>query len=155
MQAVSSIALVVEQHSQQAKPIITDQLLPSHHHQGVQLTPHTHNECVDSSTQASPAAAAQDNKDADRDSNTGDDPSGKRARWQRLKAGTAAFVLSNFMLISFSLAAALAMAWPLPGKVVASWSVGDVRVVQAINNFLVFLISGLTLKSDDFRCGWQ
>ncbi|KAF6235189.1 SBF-like CPA transporter family-domain-containing protein [Scenedesmus sp. NREL 46B-D3] len=55
------------------------------------------------------------------------------------------------MLLSFSFAAALAMAWPLPGKAVASWTVGDVRVVQAANNFLVFLISGLTLKSDDFR----
>lgn len=68
-----------------------------------------------------------------------------------MKASTSAFVLNNFMLLSFSLAAALAMAWPLPGRVVASWAIGDVRVVQAINNFMVFLISGLTLKSDDFR----
>jgi hypothetical protein len=69
-----------------------------------------------------------------------------------LKARLAAFAVNNFMLLSFSVAAAAAMAWPLPGKVVASWAVGDIRVVQAINNFLVFLISGLTLKSDDFRC---
>jgi hypothetical protein len=68
------------------------------------------------------------------------------ARWARQ------FALDNFMLLSFSLAAALAMAWPMPGKAVASWAVGDVRIVQAANNFLVFLISGLTLKSDDFRC---
>jgi hypothetical protein len=61
------------------------------------------------------------------------------------------FALDNFMLLSFSFAAALAMAWPVPGKAVASWAVGDVRIVQAANNFLVFLISGLTLKSDDFR----
>jgi hypothetical protein len=67
-------------------------------------------------------------------------------RWARQ------FALDNFMLLSFSLAAALAMAWPVPGKAVASWAVGDVRMVQAANNFLVFLISGLTLKSDDFRC---
>jgi hypothetical protein len=72
-------------------------------------------------------------------------------RWQKAKASIPVFVLNNFMLLSFSLAAALAMAWPLPGRVVASWSIGDVRVVQAVNNFLVFLISGLTLKSDDFR----
>jgi hypothetical protein len=72
-------------------------------------------------------------------------------KWQKAKASISAFVLNNFMLLSFSLAAALAMAWPLPGRVVASWSIGDVRVVQAVNNFLVFLISGLTLKSDDFR----
>lgn len=61
------------------------------------------------------------------------------------------FALDNFMLLSFSCAAALAMAWPLPGKLIASWTVGDVRIVQAVNNFLVFLISGLTLKSDEFR----
>lgn len=77
--------------------------------------------------------------------------SSKHDRWQQAKARVFAFVITNFMLISFSLAAALAMAWPLPGKVVASWAVGDVRIVQAINNFMVFLISGLTLKSDDFR----
>lgn len=68
-------------------------------------------------------------------------------------AGLKIFVLENFMLLSFSLAAAFAMAWPLPGKVVASWAIADVRVIQALNNFLVFLISGLTLKSDDFRYG--
>jgi hypothetical protein len=82
---------------------------------------------------------------------TQDPSSSKHDRWQQAKARVSAFVTTNFMLISFSLAAALAMAWPLPGKVVASWAVGDVRIVQAINNFMVFLISGLTLKSDDFR----
>lgn len=67
------------------------------------------------------------------------------------KARIQAAIIEHFMLLSFTLAAALAMAWPLPGKVIAGWSVGDIRVVQAVNNFLVFLISGLTLKSDDFR----
>lgn len=76
----------------------------------------------------------------------------KAVAWRHVVSRASSIVVSNFMLLSFSFAAALAMAWPLPGRVVASWSVGDVRVVQAINNFLVFLISGLTLKSDDFRC---
>lgn len=83
--------------------------------------------------------------------NCSNSSSSKRGRWQQARSRAGAFVVSNFMLISFSLAAALAMAWPVPGKAVASWSVGDVRVVQAFNNFAVFLISGLTLKSDDFR----
>uniref|UniRef100_A0A383W7R8 Uncharacterized protein n=1 Tax=Tetradesmus obliquus TaxID=3088 RepID=A0A383W7R8_TETOB len=74
-----------------------------------------------------------------------------RWQWHKFSAWAKQFALDNFMLLSFSLAAALAMAWPVPGKAVASWAVGDVRVVQALNNFLVFLISGLTLKSDDFR----
>jgi len=78
--------------------------------------------------------------------------SSKAVTWRHVASRASDFVVHNFMLLSFSFAAALAMAWPLPGRVVASWSVGDVRVVQAINNFLVFLISGLTLKSDDFRC---
>jgi hypothetical protein len=83
-----------------------------------------------------------------------DAPSGQKQqllRWQQLARWARQFALDNFMLLSFSLAAALAMAWPVPGKAVASWAVGDVRIVQAANNFLVFLISGLTLKSDDFR----
>lgn len=69
------------------------------------------------------------------------------AQWRKVQA----FVISNFMPISFSLAAALALAWPVPGLWLGSWKIGDVRVVQAINNFLVFLISGLTLDSRDFR----
>jgi hypothetical protein len=80
----------------------------------------------------------------------GDAASSKKQR-QKFTSWAKQFALDNFMLLSFSFAAALAMAWPVPGKAVASWAVGDVRIVQAINNFLVFLISGLTLKSDDFR----
>lgn len=48
----------------------------------------------------------------------------RQARWHQAKASTSAFIINNFMLLSFSLAAALAMAWPLPGRVVASWAVG-------------------------------
>ncbi|KAF8065642.1 BASS4 [Scenedesmus sp. PABB004] len=77
-----------------------------------------------------------------------------RRRWAPRAPSAArvrAFVVEHFMLLSFTAAAGLALAWPVPGVAVASLSVGDVRVVQAVNNFVVFLISGLTLKSDDFR----
>ena len=64
-----------------------------------------------------------------------------------LAARVKAFCIAQFMPLSFLVAAALALAWPLPGRVVLSWQAGDVRIVQAINNAIVFLISGLTLKS--------
>ncbi len=66
---------------------------------------------------------------------------------QRLKA----IGRDHFMPISFLIATILAISWPVPGAAVASWQGGNIRIVQAINNALVFLISGLTLRSDDFR----
>jgi hypothetical protein len=124
------------------------------------MTTHTLSITTTTSTTSSTAAAADATTTSGHvlpssTSCSGDDGGGARSKtpltWQQTKAWLSAFVLNNFMLLSFTLAAALAMAWPLPGRVVASWSVGDVRVVQALNNFIVFLISGLTLKSDDFR----
>lgn len=61
------------------------------------------------------------------------------------------FVVDNFMLLAFAGALLSAMVWPLPGKVVSSWQAGDFRIVQTISTILVFLISGVTLRSDEFR----
>lgn len=119
------------------------------------MTTHTLSIATTTSTSTAAADATTPSSQVLPSTSSGDDAGASRtsktAVWQQAKARLSVFVLNNFMLLSFSLAAAVAMAWPLPGRVVASWSVGDVRVVQAINNFIVFLISGLTLKSDDFR----
>lgn len=48
-----------------------------------------------------------------------------------------------------------ALAWPEPGKVVGSWHVKDVRIVQALNNFFVFLVSGLTLRTKDIKTAFK
>lgn len=55
------------------------------------------------------------------------------------------------MVLSFSFALLMAMVWPAPGKAVGALQVGDIKIIQALNNIMVFLISGLTLKSDDLR----
>jgi sodium/bile acid cotransporter 7 len=59
--------------------------------------------------------------------------------------------IDNFMIISFSVALVVAMTAPSPGKAVGALQVGDIKIIQAINNIMVFLVSGLTLKSDDLR----
>lgn len=67
-------------------------------------------------------------------------------------------VIEYFLPLAFLVAVVAALAFPLPGRVVGSWHVSDIRIVQAINNFLVFLISGLTLKTDHLRSAvkhWQ
>lgn len=68
------------------------------------------------------------------------------------------FAVAYFLPLAFLVAVAFALALPLPGKVVGSWHVSDVRVVQAINKVVVFLISGLTLRTDHLKSAlrrWQ
>lgn len=60
-------------------------------------------------------------------------------------------VIRNFLPLAFLIAVVVAMSFPFPGKVVASLHIGDVRIVQAINNFFVFLVSGLTLRTNEVK----
>jgi sodium/bile acid cotransporter 7 len=64
---------------------------------------------------------------------------------------TFAWVVSNFLPLSFAFALLIALLWPLPGGVVGSLQLSGVRAVQAANNVVVFLISGLTLAMSDVR----
>ena len=57
-----------------------------------------------------------------------------------------AFVITNFLPIGFLCALVFALAYPLPGKAVATIQVFNVGVIQAVNSFNVFFISGLTLN---------
>ena len=61
------------------------------------------------------------------------------------------FCIDNFMILSFSVALIIAMVAPAPGKAVGALQIGDIKIIQAINNMMVFLVSGLTLKSDDLK----
>eukprot|EP00898_Chlorokybus_atmophyticus_P008906 jgi/Chlat1/9016/Chrsp94S08290 len=61
------------------------------------------------------------------------------------------FIVENFIPLGFLFALVVALAFPQPGREVGSWQVGGVKVVQAVNNFLVFLVSGLTLRWSEFR----
>ena len=44
-----------------------------------------------------------------------------------------------------------ALAWPAPGKAVGKPKVEGYRVIQTINVIVIFIISGLTLKTDDIK----
>lgn len=59
------------------------------------------------------------------------------------------FVIANFLPLGFSVALVIALTYPFPGKLVASFNIYEVNVVQAINSFNVFLVSGITLNITD------
>lgn len=58
-------------------------------------------------------------------------------------------LIKHFLPLGFLLALIIALAWPYPGDKVSSWQAGDYRIVQTINVCTIFVISGLTLKTED------
>jgi sodium/bile acid cotransporter 7 len=72
-------------------------------------------------------------------------PEPKKLRvWTRVQA----FVLKNFLPLSFGCALVVALSWPAPGAAVGAVKVLDgIGMVQAINNMIVFFISGVTLDT--------
>jgi sodium/bile acid cotransporter 7 len=67
-------------------------------------------------------------------------------RLQRFKA----FFIANFLPIGFIFILIISLSAPYPGAVVASWKfLGGIGIVQAINNVVVFFISGLTLNTKE------
>lgn len=64
---------------------------------------------------------------------------------QRLKKS----IVENFFLFGFSIAAIIALSYPVPGKVVGSWQHGGIGIIDFLNNCVVFFISGVTLKIQD------
>ena len=60
------------------------------------------------------------------------------------------FFITNFLPIGFMFILIISLSAPYPGAVVASWKfLGGIGIVQAINNVLVFFISGLTLNTKE------
>ena len=60
-------------------------------------------------------------------------------------------IIKNFLPLVFAFAIVVAMSWPTPGLRVSSLVVKGVHIIQALNTFLVFLVSGLTLNVNDLR----
>lgn len=68
------------------------------------------------------------------------------SKYQRFRS----FFITNFLPIGFLFILIVSLSAPYPGAVVASWKfLGGIGVVQAINNVLVFFISGLTLNTKE------
>ncbi|EIE20487.1 hypothetical protein COCSUDRAFT_43922 [Coccomyxa subellipsoidea C-169] len=75
--------------------------------------------------------------------------------WVRRLQAVKAFVITNYLPLAFLVALVWALSWPQPGKTVGSWQIKDVRVVQALNNFFVFLVSGLTLRTKEIKTAFK
>ena len=61
------------------------------------------------------------------------------------------FCIKNVLPLGFFFVLIVALAWPAPGKAVGTPKVEGYRVVQTINVVVIFIISGLTLKTDDIK----
>ena len=64
-------------------------------------------------------------------------------------------MVTNYLLLAFAVAISFSLAWPVPGRAVAAPQVASVRIVQAINTFVVFLISGLTLRPKEVKTAFK
>ena len=70
-----------------------------------------------------------------------------QSRWERRRV----FCIKNILPLGFLLVLVWALAWPAPGQAVGKPKVEGYRVVQTINVIVIFIISGLTLKTDDIK----
>lgn len=61
------------------------------------------------------------------------------------------FCIKNVLPLGFLLVLIIALSWPAPGEAVGKPQVEGFRVIQTINVVIIFLISGLTLKTDDIK----
>lgn len=63
------------------------------------------------------------------------------------------FVVENFLVVGFSVAVVFSLSYPLPGQCMGSIIVGssNIRLIQFLNNIMVFLISGLALQTINLK----
>ncbi len=74
-------------------------------------------------------------------------PAPRKTCWQRWRP----FLLKHFLPLGLLLAILLGLTVPQLGVAVASLKVGDWGLVQTFAVCLIFIISGLTLKTDDIK----
>lgn len=67
--------------------------------------------------------------------------------------------IDNFLICSYALIVIISLLYPFPGKSLSSYQVGNnpfhLTVVDYINNVLIFLISGLQLRTEDISNLWN
>lgn len=60
--------------------------------------------------------------------------------------------IENYLLIAFAIVIIIALSYPIPGEYIGSYKIRKKKTLsQLINTFFVFLISGLTLKTEEFH----
>lgn len=57
------------------------------------------------------------------------------------------FIIEYYLPLGFALALIVSLSYPLPGSTLASFGIYGISIVQAINNFSVFFVSGITLNT--------
>jgi solute carrier family 10 (sodium/bile acid cotransporter), member 7 len=60
-------------------------------------------------------------------------------------------VVDNFLICALFIAVLIAFSYPYPGKLVAQIRSDNIKVIDFINNVVVFLISGLSLRIEDLK----
>ena len=60
-------------------------------------------------------------------------------------------IVQNFILFALSVAVIISFSYPYPGSKASSITIGNLKIVEFINNVIVFLISGVTLKVEDLK----
>eukprot|EP00210_Caulerpa_lentillifera_P007971 g7610.t1 len=58
-------------------------------------------------------------------------------------------LIKHYLPLGFLFVLIVALIFPYPGKKIKSWEVGDYKIVDTINVAIIFIISGLTLKTED------
>ena len=61
------------------------------------------------------------------------------------------FCIKNVLPLGILVALMWALAWPLPGEVISRPKLEGYRIVSTTNVLIIFVISGLTLKTDDIK----
>eukprot|EP01040_Poterioochromonas_malhamensis_P013782 gene13782-15198_t len=63
---------------------------------------------------------------------------------------TEKFIIENFLVIVFAIAITVALIFPTPGATLGLILYNGKSLIQSINTIIVFFISGITLKVEDF-----
>ena len=64
-------------------------------------------------------------------------------------ASVKAFVIKNYLPLGFCLALLIGLSFPAPGAWLGGLKVGSYKAVQSVCIILIFIISGLTLKTSE------
>ncbi|KAG2453576.1 hypothetical protein HYH02_001794 [Chlamydomonas schloesseri] len=75
-----------------------------------------------------------------------------RERWAVWWPKIQDFIVENYLVIAFAVALTFALAYPVPGSYLVRITVlGNVHIIQEINMFIVFFISGLALNTTELK----
>ena len=79
------------------------------------------------------------------------------SQWKTWPAKLYLWYIDNFILVGLAIAVIIALSYPLPGAYLSAISVGSlhIRIFSFIASCILFLINGLSLKTNDLRSLYQ